>query len=341
MRPGDSETSTLPGAVLLPWARPVLDSIDAEPKGFVRIHFVNDSFPKRAMAPRVLDPIFKGRPRRPETAMSTIRPLPSIFLPHGAGPCFFMDWSPTGTWDRMADWLRGLIGQLAVAPKAILVVSAHWEAPEFTVNTQAAPGLLFDYSGFPEHTYSLSWPAAGSTELAARVRDLLAAAGIDSAADDRRGLDHGVFIPLKLVFPHADVPVVQLSLRRGLDPAEHLAMGRALAPLRAQGVLIIGSGMSFHNMQRFRRDNGPVDADSERFDAWLRETVSLPRKQRDQRLIDWAQAPGARASHPREEHLLPLHVVAGAAGGDAGARIFEDRVLGSAQSAFAFGLDQR
>jgi aromatic ring-opening dioxygenase catalytic subunit (LigB family) len=269
--------------------------------------------------------------------MSVNPPLPSIFLPHGAGPCFFMDWSPPGTWDRMAAWLRGLTDRLAVAPTAILVVSAHWEAPEFTVNTQAAPGLLFDYSGFPEHTYRLSWPAAGSPELALRVRDLLAAAGIGSAADDRRGLDHGVFIPLKLVFPRADVPVVQLSLRRGLDPAEHLAMGRALAPLRAQGVLIIGSGMSFHNMQRFRRDNEGVDADSQRFDEWLAETVALPADEREHGLAHWTQAPGARASHPREEHLLPLHVVAGAAAGDRGRKVFGDRVLGSAQSAFAFG----
>jgi aromatic ring-opening dioxygenase catalytic subunit (LigB family) len=263
--------------------------------------------------------------------------LPTVFLPHGAGPCFFMDWPPPGTWDAMANGLRGLTGQLVIAPKAIVVVSAHWEAPVFTVNTQSAPGLLFDYSGFPEHTYQLTWPAPGAPMLAARIRDLLASSGVESAEDAQRGLDHGVFIPMKLVFPQADVPVVQLSLRRGLDPAEHLALGRALAPLRSEDVLIIGSGMSFHNMQRFRRDNIGVDADSQRFDAWVSETVALPRSERELRLIDWAQAPGARTSHPREEHLLPLHVIAGAGGDDVGSKVFEDHVLGSVQSAYVFG----
>ena len=262
--------------------------------------------------------------------------LPTVFLPHGAGPCFFMDWQPPGTWDHMAAWLGGLVDQLKLKPKAIVVVSAHWEAPVATVNAQARPELLFDYSGFPEHTYRLTWPAAGSPELAARIRALLAAAGIASAEDHARGLDHGVFIPMKLVFPQADVPVVQLSLLRGLDPAGHVALGRALAPLRDEGVLIIGSGMSFHNMQRFRRDGDGVDADSRRFDAWLADAVALPRPEREQRLIDWTGAPGARESHPREEHLLPLHVVAGAAGEDFGSRAFEGRVLGSVQSAYVF-----
>jgi aromatic ring-opening dioxygenase catalytic subunit (LigB family) len=263
--------------------------------------------------------------------------LPTVFLPHGAGPCFFMDWPPPGSWDAMADGLRGLTGQLGIAPKAIVVVSAHWEAPVFTVNTQSTPGLLYDYSGFPEHTYQLTWPAPGAPMLAAHIRDLLASSGIKSAGDAQRGLDHGVFIPMKLVFPQADVPVVQLALRQGLDPAEHLALGRALAPLRSEGVLIIGSGMSFHNMQRFRRDNEGVDADSLHFDAWLTGTLALPRVERERKLIDWALAPGARASHPREEHLLPLHVVAGAAGEDPGGKTFETCVLGSLQSAFVFG----
>lgn len=262
---------------------------------------------------------------------------PTVFLPHGAGPCFFMDWQPAGTWDRMATWLGNLTVQLDVAPKALLVVSAHWEAPVFTVNAEAAPGLLYDYSGFPEHTYRLTWPAPGSPALAKRVGELMATAGIGHAQETRRGLDHGVFIPMKLVFPDARVPVVQLSLRQGLDPAAHLALGRALAPLRSEGVLIIGSGMSYHNMQRFRRDNVGVDAESLRFDSWLSETIALPRESREQRLTEWANAPGARAAHPREEHLLPLHVIAAAAGEDSGVKIFEDRVLGSVQSAYGFG----
>jgi aromatic ring-opening dioxygenase catalytic subunit (LigB family) len=162
------------------------------------------------------------------------------------------------------------------------------------------------------------------------------------AGEEReRGLDHGVFVPMKLAFPAAEVPVVQLSLRTGLDPAEHLAAGAALAPLRDQGVLIIGSGMSSHNMGRLmgslQSGANDLDPDSERFNTWLADTVVLPRAAREQRLTRWADAPGGRASHPREEHLLPLHVVAGAAGDDPGARVFQDHVLGSVQSAFAFG----
>ncbi|UTW13396.1 DODA-type extradiol aromatic ring-opening family dioxygenase [Marinobacterium rhizophilum] len=268
--------------------------------------------------------------------MSTTR-LPSLFIPHGAGPCFFMDWPPAGTWDSMETWLRNLTSLVGTRPRALLVISAHWEMPEFCVNTQAAPELLYDYYGFPPHTYQLKWPAAGSPALASRVQALLGAAGIPSGQENRRGLDHGVFIPLKLAFPEADIAVVQLSLREGLDPAEHLALGRALAPLRDEGVLIIGSGMSFHNMQRLRRGGDQADADSVRFDNWLADTVALAPSEREQHLVNWATAPGGRASHPAEEHLMPLHVVAGAAGDDQGLKVFEDRVMGSLQSAFMFG----
>ncbi len=146
-----------------------------------------------------------------------------------------------------------------------------------------------------------------------------------------------MFIPLKVIYPDADVPLVQLSLKQGLDPAQHLEMGRALASLRREGVLIIGSGMSYHNMQRFRFDDAALDPDSVRFDDWLAETVAFPAPRRERRLIAWAEAPGGRAAHPREEHLLPLHVAAGAADQDAGRKVFQDRVLGSMQSAYVFG----
>jgi aromatic ring-opening dioxygenase catalytic subunit (LigB family) len=252
-----------------------------------------------------------------------------------------MDWKPPGVWNRMEAWLRSVVSVAGAKPRAILIITGHWEADAFTANAQRSPGLLFDYTGFPEHTYRLTWPAPGSPELAGRVCQLLTGAGFQAAEDHARGLDHGVFIPMKLAFPDADVPVVQLSLRVGLDPAEHLAAGSALAPLRREGVLIIGSGMSFHNMDRLMRNlrSGAteIDADSVLFDAWLAEAVVQPRAQREQRLVQWAAAPGGRASHPREEHLLPLHVVAGAAGEDPGERVFQDRVLGSVQSAFRFG----
>jgi aromatic ring-opening dioxygenase catalytic subunit (LigB family) len=197
--------------------------------------------------------------------------------------------------------------------------------------------LLFDYYGFPEHTYRLQWPAMGDAALAERVATLIAGAGLPVARDNQRGLDHGVFIPFMLIDPEAELPVVQLSLRDELDPAEHLALGRALAPLRDEGVLIVGTGMSFHNMRRFRRDNATLDADSVTFDDWLTHAVALPAEAREQALNDWERAPAARASHPEEEHLLPLHVVAGAAGKDTGRQALSDRVLGSAQSAYIFG----
>lgn len=268
--------------------------------------------------------------------MSTSR-FPTLFVPHGAGPCFFMDWHPADTWARMEAWLRAIVDHAGARPAAIVVVSGHWEAPMFSVNAASRPGLMYDYSGFPEHTYRISWPAAGSPQLAQRVGELLAAEAIGHQSITDRGLDHGVFIPMKLAFPDADVPVVQLSLRQDLDPAAHLAAGQALAPLREEGVLLIGSGMSFHNMRRFRFGGGPVDADSQRFDDWLAATVTGAPAERESRLIDWTRAPGARAAHPREEHLLPLHVVAGAARGEPGERLLRDEVMGSIQSAFRFG----
>jgi aromatic ring-opening dioxygenase catalytic subunit (LigB family) len=263
--------------------------------------------------------------------------FPTLFVPHGAGPCFFMEWEPAGTWDRMRAWLQNIVKHAGARPSALLVVSGHWEEPAVTVNAAESHNLLYDYSGFPNHTYEIEWPAKGSPELAGQVRSLLDLAGLESAETRTRGLDHGVFVPMKVAFPVADVPIVQLSLKSGLDPEAHLAVGRALAPLRHKGVLIIGSGMSFHNMRRFSFSGGAPDAASQAFDDWLVETVSAPRIQREERLRLWANAPGGRTAHPREEHLLPLHVVAGAALEDPGERVLRDEVLGSVQSAFRFG----
>ena len=260
---------------------------------------------------------------------------PAVFLPHGGGPCFFMDWTmgPADTWDAMAAWLRQLVTGLPERPKALLVVSAHWEAPVATVHTGTRPGLLFDYYGFPAHTYALQWPAPGDPALAARVAGLIAAAGIPVATEPDRGWDHGVFVPLLLAVPDADIPTVQLSLVAGLDPAAHLALGRALAPLRDEGVLILGSGLSFHNLRAiFRPEAVPV---SQAFDAWLEAAVTGP--DRDAALTAWARAPSARAAHPREEHLLPLHVVVGAGGDDPARVVFRDDVLGSRVSAVQVG----
>jgi aromatic ring-opening dioxygenase catalytic subunit (LigB family) len=242
---------------------------------------------------------------------------------------------PPDTWNRMRTWLESIDGSLPARPKALLVVSAHWEEDKPTVLVSPAPPLLFDYSGFPPHTYELKWPAQGAPELAERVRGLLGEAGIQSGTDGERGFDHGVFVPMLVAYPDARIPTLQLSLRKGLDPAEHLAIGRALAPLRDEGVLIIGSGMSYHNMRGF---NSPRSKESSvAFDDWLRTTVALPAPERDAALTKWTTAPMARQVHPREEHLLPLMVAAGAAGQDPGKQVFRDEVMSVVVSATQFG----
>ena len=263
---------------------------------------------------------------------------PTLFIPHGAGPCFFMDWNPKDAWDATAAWLRSIPASLPARPKAILLISGHWLAQQATLGATERPELIFDYHGFPPHTYELRYDAPGAPALAARVQQLLVGAGLPAQQDAQRGWDHGVFIPLKVAFPDADIPVVQLSLLQSLDAADHIAMGRALAPLRDEGVLIVGSGMSYHNMRGYGDPRStPI---SESFDQWLTDTVALPAAERSARLADWANAsaPAGRLSHPpgAEEHLLPLHVVAGAAGDAPGRKVFSDQVMATTISAFQF-----
>ena len=258
--------------------------------------------------------------------------IPSFFIPHGGGPCFFMD-DPAGTWTGMAEFLGGLGASLAERPKAILVVSGHWESDGFAFTGAAAPRLIFDYSNFPAHTYQLRYDVPGAPDLAARAAALLRAAGIIAAVDRDRGLDHGVFVPMKVAFPDAAIPIVEMSVDRGLDPALHLAAGRALATLRDEGVLILGSGMSFHNMRGY--GDPRFTAPSEAFDAWLAAATALPGEARARALEGWEQAPAGRLSHPREEHLLPLMVVAGASDQPA-AQLYRELVMETAISAFRF-----
>lgn len=262
---------------------------------------------------------------------------PTFFIPHGAGPCFFMEWDPPDAWDRMAAFLRAIGTTLAQPPRAIVLVSAHWLAAEFTAGAAAQPDLIYDYYNFPPHTYELTYPAPGQPALAQQVVERLQQAGLPGATDPVRGFDHGTFIPLKLIFPQAQIPVVQLSLRRDLEATAHLEAGRALQPLRQEGVLIIGSGMSFHNMRGYGDPRfGPI---SDRFDDWLTRAVELDPAARWQALAHWEQAPGARACHPegQEEHLLPLLLAAGAAGEERGQRVFTDRVMGTRLSGYRFG----
>lgn len=267
--------------------------------------------------------------------MTTSKRMPVAYIPHGGGPWPFVDIGmDRGEHEALADYLRGLASLPAVKPTALLVVSAHWEARVPTVMTSEKPPMLYDYSGFPAESYQLKWPAPGSPALAKRTQQLLGDAGIATATDDRRGFDHGTFVPLMLTYPEADIPTVQLSLVTGLDPATHLAIGRALAPLRDEGVLIVGSGMSYHNMRGFRDPRARQDAEA--FDAWLRETMDAAPDRRDEALVRWAEAPSARASHPREEHLIPLMVAAGAAAGDRATLGFGGRVFGMAVGAYHF-----
>jgi aromatic ring-opening dioxygenase catalytic subunit (LigB family) len=272
--------------------------------------------------------------------MTSSKRQPSLFIPHGGGPCFFMDWTwgPPDTWDATRRFLEGLAVTLPAQPKALLVVSGHWEEPALTASGAEHPELIFDYYGFPDSTYKLTWPAPGDPELAKRVAGLLEGAGLPAAVSKTRGFDHGVFVPLKVAFPAAEIPVVTLSLAAGpagqLDPAQHLAAGRALAPLRDEGVLIVGSGMSFHNLRAYLRP-GTRELARE-FDRWLTNAVESAAPQRDDSLKNWADAPEARFAHPREEHLIPLMVAAGAGGDAPGKRIFSGEPMDAAISAYRF-----
>jgi aromatic ring-opening dioxygenase catalytic subunit (LigB family) len=226
-----------------------------------------------------------------------------------------MDEAARAPYAKLEASLARMPRDIGFAPKAILMVSAHWEEDAFTLTSNPKPPMVYDYGGFPDYTYHIHYDAPGDPALAARARELIEAAGMPARLDAQRGFDHGAFTPLKVIYPKADVPVVQLSLRTGLDPATHVAMGRAIAPLRDEGVLIIGSGLSYHNLRQFF---SPLAyAPSREFDAWLNGVLLGGRPaDRDKLLSAWESAPSARVAHPREEHLLPLMVAAGAAGDD-------------------------
>lgn len=272
----------------------------------------------------------------PQHISSSPLTQPALFIPHGAGPCFFMDWNPANTWDGMSQYLRSIGQSLPARPTAILMVSAHWRTTDFCVTSHPEPELIYDYYGFPESTYQLTYPAQGSPALAARVQTLLSNAAIPCQQDNNRGLDHGTFIPLKLMFPEADIPVVQLSLRQDLDPSAHIAAGKALAPLRDEGILIIGSGMSFHNMRGY--GDARFTAPSQTFDQWLTQTVQAHPEQRNEALCTWSIAPAAHLCHPsgQEEHLIPLMLIAGSAANDIGHKTYSEVVLKTQLSAFQF-----
>jgi aromatic ring-opening dioxygenase catalytic subunit (LigB family) len=255
-----------------------------------------------------------------------------VYLSHGGGPLPLLG-DPGHA--AMVEFMRRLGPQLR-RPDAILVVSAHWEEPVATVQGAAAPDLLYDYYGFPEESYHLEYPAPGEPALATRVVDLLTGAGIPCGVDYERGFDHGLFVPLILMFPDAGIPALQLSLRHDLDALAHIELGKALGGLMRENILVVGSGFSFHNMQAF--DWGATHAPDPRNDAfqdWLIDVCAsdLSQQERERRLAEWEAAPGARYAQPREEHLLPLHVCAGMAQRPA-ELVFDDHIVGKRSVAF-------
>ena len=261
--------------------------------------------------------------------------LPTYFISHGGGPWPWLD----GPFRRQFDRLEASLADIAREvgkPRAVLMISGHWEADRPTVQSGERPGMVYDYSGFPPHTYAIKYASPGSPEVARRVKELLEKAGIASALDANRGYDHGTFAPLQAMYPDADVPVVQLSLKHGYDPEEHLAIGRALAPLRDEGVLIVGSGLSWHNLRMF---GAAAKEPSKAFDAWLDAALSAAPAERVQRLEAWESAPAARLAHPEEDHFVPLMVALGAAEGEPATRVYhEDGFMGGVTaSSYRFG----
>lgn len=265
--------------------------------------------------------------------------FPTFYLSHGGGPWPYMNEEARQPFARLEQSLRALPQQLPQKPEAILIVSGHWEERDFAVMSSPEPPMVYDYGGFPEELYHIRYPAAGSPRMAQRAHSLIQQAKLPTGLNADRGFDHGTYALLAVTHPNADVPVFQVSIRADYDPEAHLQLGRALAPLRDEGVLIIGSGSSYHNLRRFfgprvRRD------DSVQFDAWLSETLveSAPTR-RSERLLDWQHAPAAREAHPQEDHLIPLHVAVGAAEEELGAIVYsEEDFLGTiALSSYRFG----
>jgi len=257
---------------------------------------------------------------------STSQKARVLYIPHGGGPLPLLGHPGH---KELVDFLQGITSRFPV-PEKILVISAHWEEDVVTITHGPNPQLIYDYSGFPQQAYEITYPAMGNPLLAEKIAVLLQKNMIQSCLDDRRGFDHGLFIPLKLMYPEAQIPCVQLSLMTGLDPEVHLKIGHALSTLLEENILILGSGFSFHNMRGFSFSGEPVpDPQNDVFQQWLIETSTgnFSTDERNRRLLNWFKAPSARYCHPREEHLLPLHVCAGMSRGSA-ELVFHGEVMG-------------
>ena len=264
--------------------------------------------------------------------------LPTYFISHGGGPWPYLDGPFRRMFDQLEQSLHDIRRELRDTPRAVLVITGHWEESGFAISSGEQPGMVYDYSGFPEHTYHVRYSAPGSPELAQRVQELLEAGGVPARLDPERGYDHGTFSVMKPLYPEESIPLVQLSIDRSYDPELHLQIGRLLAPLRNEGVLIIGSGLSYHNMSGMRGSEGVEP--SRAFDGWLHDVLvkGVPSERRSS-LIDWESAPLARAAHPQEDHLIPLMAVVGAAENEPGAVVYHQQDLfgGITASSFRFG----
>lgn len=261
--------------------------------------------------------------------------LPTYFISHGGGP---WPWLPQmrAMFVNLEASLKAMVADLDAPPRAILMISGHWEAEDAAVMASPRPPMVYDYHGFPPETYQIVYPAPGAPDVAARALELLQGAGIAAHLDMKQGFDHGTFAPMAVMYPNAEIPLFQISLLKSYDPAAHLAMGRALAPLRDEGVLIIGSGLSYHNLRMF----GPAAKEpSEAFDAWLGEALAQPAAQRTQAMLDWEQAPYARICHREEDHLVPLFVALGAAEDAKATRIYHDKGLFGGVTASSYRFD--
>lgn len=258
-----------------------------------------------------------------------MKTLPSLFVSHGA-PTFALEPGLAGP--RLA-----ALGRALPRPAAVLVVSAHWATPQPRVTTSPWPETIHDFGGFDPALYRIEYPASGHPGLAARAVELLRTAGLDAAADEHRGLDHGAWVPLLHLYPDADVPVFQVSMPASLDADSAIAFGEALAPLADEGVLIVGSGSLTHNLYEFRMGGTEEEEYAVEFTQWIRDAVTAGDRERLQQALEIA--PHARRAHPTAEHFLPLPVAAGAAHALQPATVIEGGIAHGvlAMDAFVFG----
>lgn len=249
-----------------------------------------------------------------------------VYFSHGGGPLPILG-DPSHA--EMISFMKNLPRKLE-KPEAIIVISAHWEEEVPSVIGNDNPSLFYDYYGFPKEAYGLKYSLPGNIGLVNQLKNLFGENKMHLRMDDKRGLDHGVFIPLMMMYPEADIPVTQISLIKGLDPQMHLSMGKVFNQLLKEKILIIGSGFSFHNMRAFDwSGENKTDEKNDRFQDWLIDvcTGDYSQKEREDKLQKWENAPDARYCHPREEHLIPLHVCCGTAK-TKGKIIFDNYILG-------------